>query len=647
MMADPRQIIKSDMINIIKYSARFEMALPEDAKEVLRLVGADESSMTSSIGQLYTERLWEMVVGADPAEKTCLFCKTNPTEDGILCADCMKRYSGGRLTFYKKPVAPPVEDEVVPSIDAPVESEPEIREEPVVPEEAPAEEGAPTLEFVEEPQEEPEAEIPAAEPEVIPEPEPEPIPVAEPEPVPELEPEPELLPAAEPEPVPELEPEPVLEPESEPVLEPEIQKEEPLTVEEEPLAAEPEPEPEPLPAAEPEVVPEPVPALEPEPMPELEPEPVPEPVAEPEAILEAEPEPEPAPEPAPVPEPEREPESEIQKEEPEIPEESPVVPEPVVPEKKPVVKKASPAVAEDLGYCQECGAKLQYDVCIVCGTPKGEGNNFCGCCGAKRRQEEPEEISAPVKEEMPEKAPDKEPEKKPEPKQAQPGSLVADLEAEQNYQAEIIKELTSRNEKPKKAFEFKKRYIIIAVAVLAVLIGIISAVTGKKDSGSGSKRSTVESGEGSPEDQYAERCKEEYSAYITEVSKGKTNFTVGLTFDEEMHFDKGTYNKYTITFEGEEEGNLYVHSDGKEITDVLAVTGKGGDAATVLQVAAAKAADPSLTSNEALSTVYAAMNKFNEDMENGGSEVTKEKKGDYKYTFATADGIITLSIEKD
>ena len=641
-MADPRQIIKTDMINIIKYSARYEMALPEDSKEVLRLVGADENAMTSPIGQLYTERLWEMVVGADPAEKTCLFCKTNPTEDGIICANCMKRYSGDRLTFYKKPVEEPVEDQVVPSIDAPVESEPEIREEPVVPEEAPAEEGAPTLEFVEGTQEEPLA----AEP--VPEPEPEPAPVPEPEP------EPEPVPSLEPEPIPEVE----------------IQEEEPRTVEEEPLEAEPEPEPEvqeeePL-VIEPEPKPVPeieIPAVEPES--ELEPEPVPalefEPNQEPEPIPEAEIQEE---EPLTVEEEPLtvEPEPEIQ-EEPVIPEEPPVIPEPevqeeepialepeaeLVPEEKPVIKKAAPAATEDLGYCQECGAKLQYDVCIVCGTPKGEGSNYCGCCGAKRRiEEEPEEIPAPEKEEAPEKVPDKDPEKKPEPKQEQPGSLVSDLEAEQNYQAEIIKELTSRNEKPKKGFEFKKRYIIIAVAVLALLIGIINGLTGKGRSGSGSGKSVTESNSGSPEDQYAERCKEEYSAYITEVSKGKTNFTVGLTFDGEMDIDKGKYNKYTITFEDEEEGNLYVHSDGKEVTDVLAVTGKGGDAATVLQVAAAKAADPSLTSNEALSTVYAAMNKFNEDMESGGTEVTKEKKGDFKYTFATADGIITLSIEKD
>ncbi|MCR5024613.1 MAG: zinc ribbon domain-containing protein [Lachnospiraceae bacterium] len=596
-MADPRQIIKTDMINIIKYSARYEMALPEDSKEVLRLVGADENAMTSPIGQLYTERLWEMVVGADPAEKTCLFCKTNPTEDGIICANCMKRYSGDRLTFYKKPVAPPVEDQVVPSIDAPVESEPEIREEPVVPEEAPAEEGAPTLEFVEETQEEPMVVEP------VPEPEPEPAPVPEPEPEPEVQEEeplavePEPVPVPEPKPVPEIEI-PAVEPESElepePIPEVEIQEEEPLTVEEEPLTVEPEPEiqEEPVIPEEPPVIPEP-----------------------------------------------------------EVQEEEPIALEPeteLVPEEKPVIKKAAPAATEDLGYCQECGAKLQYDVCIVCGTPKGEGSNYCGCCGAKRRiEEEPEEIPAPEKEEAPEKVPDKEPEKKPEPKQEQPGSLVSDLEAEQNYQAEIIKELTSRNEKPKKTFEFKKRYIVIAVAVLALLIGIINGLTGKGRSGSGSRKSVTESNSGSPEDQYAERCKEEYSAYITEVSKGKTNFTVGLTFDGEMDFDKGKYNKYTITFEDEEEGNLYVHSDGKEVTDVLAVTGKGGDAATVLQVAAAKAADPSLTSNEALSTVYAAMNKFNEDMESGRTEVTKEKKGDFKYTFATADGIITLSIEKD
>lgn len=632
-MSDAKQMIKQDMINILKYSARYEMALPEDSKEVLRLVGADEGTMTSSIGRLYTDRLWEMVVGADPAEKTCLFCKTNPTEDGILCADCMKRYSGGRLIFYKKPVEEPVEDQVVPSIDAPVESEPEIREEPVVPEEAPAEVGAPALEFVEEAPAEPEAEIPVTETESAPEPEVTEEPVAlEAEPEPEPEPEPELEVAeepvvleAEPEAEPEPEPVPEVQEEEQEIAEPEIKEEEPVPSEEEaPVALE---------FTEPEATEEPV-ALEAEP--EIEPEPEPETAPEPEPELEA-------PAEAPV-----------------APEESPEIPEPAVseteapvpePEPMPAIKKPEPAASSDLGYCQECGAKLQYDVCIVCGTPKGEGNNYCGCCGARRRPEEPEEIPAPVKEETPEetleKAPDKEPEKKSEPKQEQQSSLIADLEAEQNYQAEIIKELTSRNEKPKKAFEFKKRYIIIAVVVLGLIIGIVHGLAGKGGSGSGTGKAVTESSSGSPEDRYAERCKEEYSAYITEVSKGKTNFTVGLTFDEEMDFDKGKYNKYTITFEGEEEGNLYVHSDGKEVTEVLAVTGKGGDAATVLQVAAAKAADPGLTSNDALSTVYAAMNKFNEDMENGGTEVSKEKKNGYSYTFATADGIITLSIEKE
>lgn len=646
-MSDAKQMIKQDMINILKYSARYEMALPEDSKEVLRLVGADEGTMTSSIGRLYTDRLWEMVVGADPAEKTCLFCKTNPTEDGILCADCMKRYSGGRLIFYKKPVEEPVEDQVVPSIDAPVESEPEIREEPVVPEEAPAEEGAPALEFVEEAPAEPEAEIPVTETESAPEPEVTEEPVAL-EAEPEPEPEPELEVAEEP-----------VALEAEPEAVPEIREEEPVVIEQEPEDDISEEKPEPIAETDAVSEQEPVPEVqeeeqeiaepeikEEEPVPSEEEAPVALEFTEPEATeepvaLEAEPEaaPEVTEEPVALEaEPEIEPESET---------EAPV-PEP---EPMPAIKKPEPATTEDFGYCQECGAKLQYDVCIVCGTPKGEGSNYCGCCGAKRRREEPEEIPAPVKEETPEetleKAPDKEPEKKSEPKQEQQSSLVADLEAEQNYQAEIIKELTSRNEKPKKAFEFKKRYIIIAVVVLGLIIGIVHGLAGKGGSGSGTGKAVTESSSGSPEDRYAERCKEEYSAYITEVSKGKTNFTVGLTFDEEMDFDKGKYNKYTITFEGEEEGNLYVHSDGKEVTDVLAVTGKGGDAATVLQVAAAKAADPGLTSNDALSTVYAAMNKFNEDMENGGTEVSKEKKNGYSYTFATADGIITLSIEKE
>ncbi len=89
---------KMDMKYILKFSSLYNMSKPENANKVEKYIKA-KSLMTSPLGGLYMKRLSDIAGSKSLDAYDCLFCKTNVSQDGILCEGCMSKYSGGKLTF--------------------------------------------------------------------------------------------------------------------------------------------------------------------------------------------------------------------------------------------------------------------------------------------------------------------------------------------------------------------------------------------------------------------------------------------------------------------------------------------------------------------------------------------------------------------
>ena len=61
--------------------------------------------MTSSIGQQYLSRLMMIAEGSDSNNTQCLFCRSNISNDGVLCRDCMRKYTGGRMALKRDTIS--------------------------------------------------------------------------------------------------------------------------------------------------------------------------------------------------------------------------------------------------------------------------------------------------------------------------------------------------------------------------------------------------------------------------------------------------------------------------------------------------------------------------------------------------------------
>lgn len=105
---------KQDMVNILKFSAQYDMSKSGNVIRVAKHIQAN-NMMTSAIGRQYQQRLIAISNSPDRKALTCLFCKTSKAEDGILCENCMSKYSGGRLKF--KHDAIPATTQSKPSIN--------------------------------------------------------------------------------------------------------------------------------------------------------------------------------------------------------------------------------------------------------------------------------------------------------------------------------------------------------------------------------------------------------------------------------------------------------------------------------------------------------------------------------------------------
>ncbi len=91
---------KLDIVNILKLSAKYDISKAENAKIVTQYVQKN-NMMTSSFGKQYVQRLMTISGGTAAGECTCLFCKTSKAVDGILCENCMSKFSGGKLQIKR------------------------------------------------------------------------------------------------------------------------------------------------------------------------------------------------------------------------------------------------------------------------------------------------------------------------------------------------------------------------------------------------------------------------------------------------------------------------------------------------------------------------------------------------------------------
>ncbi len=98
-MATKEELIHD--INIVTLiSSKQDMSLPSNAEKFLKYLEQKQSFKTG-IGQQYLERLKQIAERSNP--DTCFVCKKNNAYDGILCENCMQKYTRGTKDFYKKP----------------------------------------------------------------------------------------------------------------------------------------------------------------------------------------------------------------------------------------------------------------------------------------------------------------------------------------------------------------------------------------------------------------------------------------------------------------------------------------------------------------------------------------------------------------
>ena len=88
-------------INIVTLiSSKQDMSLSSNAEKFLKYFEQKQSFKTG-IGQQYLERLKQIADKSNP--DTCFVCKRNKAYDGVLCENCMQKYTRGTKTFFKKP----------------------------------------------------------------------------------------------------------------------------------------------------------------------------------------------------------------------------------------------------------------------------------------------------------------------------------------------------------------------------------------------------------------------------------------------------------------------------------------------------------------------------------------------------------------
>ncbi len=86
-----------DINMVVSLSSKQDMSMAATAQKYVAYF-EQKKTLKSAVGQQYLARLKQISEGSAP--KTCFICKKNNAYDGILCEDCMSKYSRGTKKFY-------------------------------------------------------------------------------------------------------------------------------------------------------------------------------------------------------------------------------------------------------------------------------------------------------------------------------------------------------------------------------------------------------------------------------------------------------------------------------------------------------------------------------------------------------------------
>ena len=85
-------------INIVTtFSSKYDMKDPSKVGKYLNFF-KDKNAFKTQVGVQYLERLNQIQQGN--TEELCFVCKKNRSYDGVLCSECMNKYSQGKKRFY-------------------------------------------------------------------------------------------------------------------------------------------------------------------------------------------------------------------------------------------------------------------------------------------------------------------------------------------------------------------------------------------------------------------------------------------------------------------------------------------------------------------------------------------------------------------
>lgn len=241
-------------------------------------------------------------------------------------------------------------------------------------------------------------------------------------------------------------------------------------------------------------------------------------------------------------------------------------------------------------FCQECGEELHSNVCAKCNTKRGEGYNYCGCCGNK--------VPLPEIKQKPRKSYD------------------------------IVNTIRSLN---KKVFVGIAAGIVLLIALILGVV-ILSNKSGNKQGDFAVKKTNSEG--------FAEAYETSLEDYLLEIGYPETDAQVFQ--DNEANDD---INRYRISIAGNNVGGIYIKEEDKRVNSLIVMSPMDAEGTSMLMIPAVKAVNPGMSSKEASSILIETITIYNNDMQSGGNGSAKNVAEKYSYMYGISDGIYMLRID--
>lgn len=94
-MADTKEALKRDLVNILKLSHSYDMSDKNNLIKIEKFL-REKTLFHTSMGTVYRNRIHKLIEGEN--EIACMLCKKEKAQDGIVCQACMAKYTGNRFT---------------------------------------------------------------------------------------------------------------------------------------------------------------------------------------------------------------------------------------------------------------------------------------------------------------------------------------------------------------------------------------------------------------------------------------------------------------------------------------------------------------------------------------------------------------------